>query len=72
MGTQVSVQKGDAMAKIPEIAAMDPESRREVEEFRRAAREYTEDATASREAARAELVRLGIYTASGELSDNYK
>ena len=60
------------MAEKPEIAAMDQDSQREVDEFRQAAREYTEKATISRQAARDELIRLGIYTPSGELSDNYK
>jgi hypothetical protein len=43
-----------------------------VEAFRQAAEEYTKKTTASKEAARAALVKLGTHTPDGELTENYK
>ena len=41
-------------------------------EFRKAAADYTRKATVSKAAARQALIGLGIYTASGKLTKNYK
>lgn len=40
--------------------------------FREAAEAYGKKATASKEAARAALVRIGTHTPDGELTENYK
>jgi hypothetical protein len=47
-------------------------SDKELEEFRRAAEEFTRKATVSPEAARRVLVEEGIYKPNGELADEYK
>lgn len=47
-------------------------TRQDANRFRRAARLYAKDATRSKDAARRTLVRLGIYTKKGKLSQRYK
>ncbi|HEX6978643.1 MAG TPA: hypothetical protein VF342_05040 [Alphaproteobacteria bacterium] len=60
------------MKRMAAAATIDLKSKKEVELFRKAASAYTKKATVSKEAARKELVNLGIYTSSGRLTKNYK
>lgn len=50
---------------------MSRSDRKAVAEFRKAAKEFTEEATKSPEAALQALVDLGIYTPSGKLRKQY-
>ena len=47
-------------------------SQKEADEFSKDAREYTKKVTASKEAAREALVKLGTHTPKGKLTKNYK
>lgn len=47
-------------------------TKQELRDFKKAAREYLKEASASPKKARQTLVRLGISTATGELTKNYK
>lgn len=51
---------------------LDPRSPTFSSDFRRAARAFTEKATATPQAARAVLVKEGIFSKSGKLSKNYR
>jgi hypothetical protein len=53
-------------------ASTDLTSREAVERFRKAAAEFTKEATRSQESAMKVLVDSGIYTESGKLSKNYR
>ncbi|MFO1060423.1 MAG: hypothetical protein U1E53_26055 [Dongiaceae bacterium] len=57
---------------MPREQVKAPTDSQEIEAFRRAARKHTKRATASREAARRELIALGIHTKSGKLTKHYK
>lgn len=50
---------------------MSARDRKDVAEFRKAAKEFTKEATKSPEAALRALVDLGIYTPSGRLRKQY-
>jgi hypothetical protein len=50
----------------------DLNTREAVEQFRKAAEEFTKKATRSRESAMKVLVEAGIYTKSGKLTKNYR
>lgn len=47
-------------------------SEQDLNEFRKAAEDFTREATASAEEARRTLVEEGIYKPTGELADEYK
>lgn len=47
-------------------------TKRELTDFKKAAREYLKQASASPKKARQTLVRLGISTATGDLTKNYR
>ncbi len=53
-------------------SSTDLQSKKFVEEFRRAAKRLTDRATASPSAALELLVKEGIYTKSGRLTKNYR
>jgi hypothetical protein len=58
--------------KAAKTVPADLNSREAVERFRKAAEEFTRKGTRSKESAMKVLVESGIYTASGELSKNYR
>jgi hypothetical protein len=63
------------MAETPkELGRIVPEfsDQRALERFKKAAAEYTRNATTSRKKARNTLVRLGIITKSGKISTKYR
>lgn len=44
----------------------------DAKDFRKAAKKFSKENTTSREKARECLVKLGIYTKSGKLTENYR
>lgn len=46
-------------------------TKKEIDEFKKAAKKFSDKATASQTAALATLVELGIYTKSGKLTSAY-
>jgi len=60
------------MKRTTTAATIDPNSKKGVESFRRAASAYTKKATVSKRQALKALVSLGVYTSSGKLTKNYK
>jgi hypothetical protein len=48
------------------------QTKKDVASFRKAASAYTKKVTATKSAARKELITLGIYTRSGKLTKHYR
>ena len=58
--------------KSPKLSARPPHPLDSVQAFQAAADEYLRKNTATPEAARAAMIRIGVYTKSGKLSKHYK